>query len=330
MKKIIANNKQVAIAQDVLPEIKPSYIIVKTQYSAVSPGTELSMIDSSAGKEIPLGYSAMGIVEEIGDGITDVAVGDLVACYGAPYVHHAEYLLVPKTLYAKVPSGMDPKAAAFAGIGAIALHALRIAKLQLGETVVIVGLGLLGQMIAKIANAAAYRVIAYDLSTSRVAMMSEEMMAFSRLNDLEEAISRVTGGNGADAVLLCSGGKRTPLTHQSLNWIRNKGKVVIVGDVEPDFPRDLMFGKEAEILISRAGGPGRYDKVYEADAVDYPYEYVRWTEGRNIGEYIRLVHEGFIDVTSFIKDEIEFAEAPGEFIGLTDKKSDTLTKLIRY
>ncbi|RDW20655.1 zinc-dependent alcohol dehydrogenase [Oceanobacillus chungangensis] len=332
MQKIIAHNKQVEIAEEEAPEIKPSYILIKTLYSVISPGTELLAIASSEGKKIPLGYSAMGVVEQCGSEITDVVKGDFVACYGAPYVHHAEYLLVPKTLYSKIPSGVEPKEAALAGIGAIAIHALRTAKLQFGETVAVVGLGLLGQMIAKIANAAAYNVIAFDLQESRSNMLHKEtkIEAYSQLEDMESAISQATNNNGADAVLLCAGGKRSPLTHQSIKWIRDKGKVVIVGDVEPDFPRDLMFVKEAELLISRAGGPGRYDSVYEADAIDYPYGFVRWTEGRNIAEYIRLVSEGRIDVSTFITDEIKFADAPGAFRDLLNKQSSTLTKLIEF
>ena len=112
--------------------------------------------------------------------------------------------------------------------------------------------------------------------------------------------------HGADAVLLCSGGKRSSLTHQSLEWIRQQGKVVIVGDIEPDFPRNLLFQKEAQILISRAGGPGRYDPVYEKQAIDYPYGYVRWTEGRNVAEYLRLVNDKRINVQPFLTDEVDF------------------------
>ena len=111
---------------------------------------------------------------ECGEGVDDYLQGDLVACYGAPYVGHSEYLVVPTTLCAKVPAGVEPKEAALAGIGAIAIHALRVAKLEFGETVVIVGLGLLGQMIAKIANAAAYNVIAFDIQAERVTMLKKE------------------------------------------------------------------------------------------------------------------------------------------------------------
>ncbi|KKK39889.1 alcohol dehydrogenase [Mesobacillus campisalis] len=333
MKRIVAHNRKIEIIEAEVPDIKanPSYILVKTMYSAISPGTELTLLSYSENKQVHLGYSAMGEVAECGSKITDVNKGDLVACYGAPYVHHDEYLLVPKTLYAKVPESVDPKEAALGGLGAIAIHALRIANLQFGETVVIVGLGVLGQLIAKIANAAAYNVIAYDLSKSRAEMLHEEnIKSFATVEELEEAIRIHTRSKGADAVLLCAGGKRSSLTHECLKWIRNKGKAVIVGDIEPDFPRDLMFSKEAELLISRAGGPGRYDKVYEREAIDYPYEYVRWTEGRNLEEYIRLIKEKRIDVSPFITEAVNLDQAPKEFEKLLEKESAVLTKLISY
>lgn len=333
MKRIVANNKKIEIIEDEVPKLegKPSYILIKTMYSVISPGTELTILANSENKQINLGYSAMGEVIECGSAITDVKKGDLVACYGAPYVHHDEYLLVPKTLYAKVPESVDPKEAALGGLGAIAIHALRIANLQFGETAVIIGLGVLGQLIAKIANAAAYNVIAYDLHESRVEMFKKEnSKTFAKIEELEDAIRTETKGHGADAVLLCAGGKRSPLTQDCLKWIRNKGKAVIVGDIEPDFPRNLMFAKEAELLISRAGGPGRYDSVYEKEAIDYPYEFVRWTEGRNVEEYIRLIKEKRIDVQPFISEVIEVDDAPQEFEKLLDKESATLTMLIHY
>jgi threonine dehydrogenase-like Zn-dependent dehydrogenase len=332
MRKIAVSNKRVEMVIEEKPEVKPSYILVRTLYSVISPGTELTIIENSKDEPVTLGYSAMGVVEEAGSGITDVKEGDLVAVYGAPYVQHADTLLVPKTLYAKVPENVEPKEAALGGIGAIAIHALRIAKLQFGETVVIVGLGLLGQMIAKIADAASYNVITYDLHEERSNMVKENtrIEAFSNMEEMKAEIAECTNGNGADAVLLCAGGKRSPLTGQSLEWIRNKGKVVIVGDIEPDFPRNLMFSKEAELLISRAGGPGRYDKVYEAEAVDYPYGFVRWTEGRNLIEYIRLVSERRIDVSPFVKEEVGFKEAASAYGELVNKQSVTLTKVINF
>ncbi|MCJ8009089.1 zinc-binding alcohol dehydrogenase [Lederbergia wuyishanensis] len=329
MKSIVASNKKVKIIETKIPEIKTSYVLIKTLYSAISPGTELGMIENSADKEYAIGYSAVGTVVDFAETCEGFQKGDIVACYGAPYVHHAEYLLVPKTLCAKVPENVSTEEASLCGLGAIAIHALRIANLQFGETVVVVGLGVLGQLIAKIADAAAYNVIAYDLSDERSEML-ENIASFSTIENMENALYQSTNNHGADAVLLCAGGKRSVLTKQCLGWIRNKGKVVIVGDIEPDFPRDLMFGKEAQILISRAGGPGRYDKIYEQQAIDYPYGFIRWTEGRNIGEYLRLVNEKRIDVQPFIKEKVFFSEATEVFESLLNKRSTILTKLIDY
>lgn len=329
MKSIAASNGAVQILEKEKPTIKPSFLLIKTLFSAVSPGTEIEIIGVSEGKEISLGYSAVGVVEECGEDTPDYRVGDIVACYGAPYVGHAEYLLVPTTLCAKVPENVEPEQAALAGIGAIAIHALRVAKLQFGETVVVVGLGLLGQMIAKIANAAALHVIALDISEERVSMLQPDgISSFSSVSNMENALMKATHNNGADAVLLCAGGKRSTLTHQSLSWIKNQGKVVIVGDIEPDFPRETMFAKEAQILISRAGGPGRYDKRYELQALDYPYGYVRWTEGRNVAEYLRLVNENRINVQTFITEIVDFNSAPQAYEDLINKQ--VLTKIIAY
>jgi threonine dehydrogenase-like Zn-dependent dehydrogenase len=331
MKSIVACNQIAHIKDCENPEIKPSYLLIKTLYSAVSPGTENTLISISGDQDIPLGYSAVGVVEKCGEHITDYQVGDIVACYGAPYVGHSEYLSVPSTLCAKVPDNVDTKEAALAGIGAIAIHALRVANLQFGETVVIVGMGLLGQMIAKIANAAAYNVIAFDIQPERIALLKEgTIRSFTQLTDMEREVENSTNNQGADAVLLCAGGKKSPLTQHCLNWIRNQGKVVIVGDIEPDFPRNLMFAKEAQILISRAGGPGRYDPLYEKQATDYPYGYIRWTEGRNVAEYIRLLNDKRIDVQSFLSDEVDFHEAPSAYEELKTNTSQSLTKIFRY
>lgn len=332
MRSIIAKNQTVHIAEKEKPIIQSSYLLIKTLYSAISPGTETSLIESSTNGTRSLGYSAMGVIEECGVDVADqFKVGDLVSCYGAPYTSHSEYLLVPETLCAKVPDNVSPQAAALGGIGAIAIHGLRVPKIEFGETVVVVGLGLLGQMIAQIAQAAACEVLAYDISEERVAMVKDmDIQSFYQREVLEAAIAETTDGQGADVVLLCAGGKKSPLTSQSLYWIRQQGKVVIVGDIEPDFPREPMFKKEAQILISRAGGPGRYDSTYEKEAIDYPFGYVRWTEGRNIAEYLRLVARNKIDVTSFVTDGIAFNEAPSIYEQLTNKESTTLTKIIHY
>ena len=331
MKSIIAKNGKIEIEAQPLPDCAPAYVLVKTKYTAISPGTEMLLLQSSMNHPCRLGYSAVGEVIAVGEQVENIQVGDIVACYGAPYVSHSSYLHVPKTLIAKVPPQIPMQYAAFAAHGTIAIHAIRKAALQFGETVAIVGLGVLGQMIAKICSAAAYEVIAYDKLPERVAMIDghKNIKAYSSLEDFELAIAEMTNGFGADAVLLCAGGKRSETTRRSLQWIRKQGKVVIVGDVEPDFDREDMFRKEAKITISRAGGPGRYDPLFEQQAIDYPFEYVRWTEGRNLQQYIRLLEKEAIDVAPFISSIESFENAKEVYNNLLTNTHE-LTKLFIY
>lgn len=331
MKSIMAINGKIEIVEQQIPDLAPAYVLVKTKYTAISPGTEMLLLRNSINNSLRLGYSAVGEVVEVGDQVENAEVGDIVACYGAPYVGHSSYLHVPKTLITKVPAHIPMQYAAFAAHGTIAIHAIRKAKLQFGETVAIVGLGVLGQMIAKICNAAAYEVIAYDKLGERAAMLDgiNGVKAFSNLDNFEQSVTETTNGFGADAVLLCAGGKRSETTRRSLSWIRKQGKVVIVGDVEPDFDREDMFSKEAEITISRAGGPGRYDPIFEQQAIDYPYGYIRWTEGRNLQAFIRLLANKRIDVAPFISSIESIADAPLVYKNLMNNPQ-ALTKLFIF
>ncbi|MEK4229392.1 zinc-dependent alcohol dehydrogenase [Solibacillus sp. FSL H8-0538] len=331
MKSLMAIDGMAQVVELEVPELLPQHVRVKTHFTAVSPGTERLLIGSSASGDRRLGYSAVGEIIELGEGVNNYSVGDIVACYGAPYVSHSSELVVPKTLISKVPSHVPTIHASFAAHGAIAIHAIRKAHLQFGETVIIVGLGVLGQMIAKICSAAAYEVIAYEPIEARANMINGEgsIHAFSSLSKMAHFLDQMTEGHGADAVLLCTGGKHSETTAQSLDWVRKQGKIVIVGDVEPVFPREKMFGKEAAILISRAGGPGRYDPLYEKMAVDYPYGYVRWTEGRNVKEFIRLLAQNRIDITPFIKSIVDIKDAATIYDDLL-KQPEELTKIIRF
>ncbi|MFC7750009.1 zinc-binding alcohol dehydrogenase [Paenibacillus thermoaerophilus] len=302
MTRIVARSGAVYAEEAPEPELLPGHVLVRTEYSAISPGTELDMIRRSGERPVVLGYNAVGIVERAGDGVTELKPGQRVACYGAPYVHHASRIAVPVNLTAPVPDGVAPEEAAFAGLGAIAIHALRVADLRFGESAVVVGLGLLGHLTCQIAAAAACPVVGYDLNAERAAKLSAcgVPLAVSTRADLEAALADITGGDGADAVLLCAGGDGQELIDASFGWVRDRGKIVLVGNVTANFSRGLMFQKEAQVLVSRAGGPGRYDARYERDNLDYPVGYVRWTEGRNMREYIRLLAEGRISVKPLI------------------------------
>lgn len=332
MKYIGARNGKVAIFESEIPAVKKGFVLIKTKYSAISPGTELTMMRNSKDQIISLGYSAAGEVIEVDEGVTHFAVGNRVACYGAPYVHHAEYLCVPQTLCAKVPDHVDLKAASLAGIGAISIHALRKANLQFGEISVVVGLGIFGQLIGQVAKNAGHQVVALNRSKPRAELLNElsGIATFTNEEKLEDHIEEISNSKGVDAVFLCTGGDSNYLTNKSLEWLRDKGKSVIVGDLQPNYKRDVMFAKEIDILISRAGGPGRYDPSYELDAVDYPYGQVRWTEGRNTAEYIRLVAADRIKVDSYVEAITDLDNIDGTYHHLQQSNISELTHIIRY
>lgn len=316
MKAVAALKGSIIITKAEGPVAVPEgHVRIRTELSAISPGTELSFLMKGSEKPSMLGYSAVGIIEKVGDRASGFRAGQRVACYGAPYVRHCERLTVPSNLIALVPDHVRPEEAAFGGLGAIAIHALRTADLRFGESAVIVGLGILGQMIAQIASAASYRVLALDLNASRADMLRAQGMehVFTEHDRLQNRLDAVTDGHGADCAILCAGGPGEELINRSLSWIRDRGKIVVVGDLSTSFSRAQMFGKEAQVLISRAGGPGRYDPGYEKDNRDYPIGFVRWTEGRNLAEYIRLLAEKRISILPLISHRYRLEEAQAAY-----------------
>lgn len=332
MKAIAAQSGAIVLTDIEQPALPPGHLRIKTEYSAISPGTEMSFIKKGSEKTIVLGYSAVGIIEQMGEGVSGYKPGQRVACYGAPYARHAEWLTVPANLTALVPEHVDPEEAAFAGLGAIAAHALRTAALNFGESAVVVGLGILGNVIAQMSHAAAYRTVGLDLLPERVEQLRARGIrhAYSTIDQMRSEWPDSVGGHGADAVLLCASGSGEKLINESLSWIRDRGKIVIVGDLTTEFSRGAMFAKEAQVLISRAGGPGRYDTLYERDNCDYPIGYIRWTEGRNIGEYIRLLAEGRITVKPLITHRYPLDRASEAYANYMEAKPDTVGTLIQY
>lgn len=332
MRAIVTQSGNIKVIELERPEPAPGHVLVRTEYSAISPGTEMGFVGRASDEAAAIGYSAVGIVEALGEGVADRRVGERVACYGVPYVRHAEWLAVPTNLTAVVPDGVAPEEAAFGGLGAIAIHALRVADLRFGESAVVVGLGILGNLVAQIAHAAACRAVGYDLNAERAGGLRQlgGASAYAEAAALEAALPEETGGAGADAVLLCASGPGEPLINKALEWVRDRGKVVIVGDLTMNFSRGLMFAKEAQVLISRAGGPGRYDPSYERDNRDYPLGHVRWTEGRNLAAYIRLLAEGRIYVRPLITDVYPLEQAAEAYANYADKSTRTIGTLIRY
>ncbi|GGI46823.1 hypothetical protein GCM10008018_19000 [Paenibacillus marchantiophytorum] len=332
MKSVISLKGKVDVIDVVEPSSAVNHVRVETLYSAISSGTELLLKRMMNEEPMQLGYSAMGIVREVGEGVTHVKAGQRVACYGAPFVNHSEVLVVPKHLVTPIPETCSSKEAAFVGLGAIAIHALRQADLRLGESVVVVGLGILGQIVCQIADVSGNRVIGLDLLAERCAKLKETCAAHvcASVEDVSSVIESIQQHQGVDAVILCASGANPGMIDQALHWIRDRGKVVIVGDLKMDFNRELMFAKEAQVLIARAGGPGRYNESYESNGVDYPIGYVRWTEGRNMTEFIRLLAEGRIVIQSLITHEISLSTMVEAYDLLRESPRDVLGVLVNY
>ncbi|MCX7919267.1 MAG: zinc-binding alcohol dehydrogenase [bacterium] len=338
MHQIVVNQEgKIAIRQIEPPKLENNRILVKVEYGTISVGTETLMIRAARNNPpqsvIPLGYSEAGTVLEVGTEITNVKPGDRVACYGAPYVHHAEILSVPKHLYCPIPEHVSTRDAAFIAMGTIAIHGVRQSGLRFGESALVVGLGLIGQMVSQVCVAAGVKTIVADLNPERL-QLAKQLGADDALNPADDnylnQIKAYTDGQGVDAVLLCLATNSKKPLEQAFDAVRFRGKIVIVGVLPLEINRDQFFAKEAAVLISRAAGAGRYDPRYEKDGVDYPYGYVRWTEHRNMQEFIRLLSKGLIKVTPLISSEYPLAKIPEVYEQLLTGTQNILGIVIKY
>jgi predicted dehydrogenase len=238
-----------------------------------------------------LGYSAAGLVVEVGEEVTEVRVGDRVACAGTGYAAHAELLSVPKNLCARLPDEVDFESGAFATLGAIALQGVRLAEPTLGESVVVIGLGLIGQLAAQLLKANGCRVFGVDLDESKVELaksLGADDGCASGVG-LKEAVSKWSRGRGADAVVITAATSSDEPVGVAGEISRLRGRVVAVGLVGMKVPRQIYFQRELTLRVSMSYGPGRYDPEYEERGHDYPLPYVRWTEGRNLEAFLDLV-----------------------------------------
>ena len=291
-KEVVVSEGRVQIREQELPETPaPKRVRIRTLYSAVSQGTELLTIRRSALEKAAaklLGYQVVGEVVARGEGTPDVPVGKLVACYGAPYVYHGSVLDVPPHLCSVLPAGVPPQEASFCGLGTVALHSVRVGKVSLGDVVAVVGLGVLGNLVAQLASRAGAHVLGVDTNEDRIKRAIEcGIRAFHNWQSLEKEVVAHSGSEGADVVFLVANACGNDLLEQCVDLLRLRGTLVIVGNTDAVLPREALFMKEAFLVVSRAGGPGRYDPLYEAEAIDYPYGYVRWTQGRNLQEFVR-------------------------------------------
>lgn len=267
----------------------------------------IDLVRDRLGAPQPLGYSAAGRVLQVGDRAPGLQPGQLVACGGAGWANHAEVVYVPATLCAPVPAGVAAEQAAFATIGSIALHGLRQASLHQGDVVVVSGLGLVGQLAVRLAIGYGHQVIGVD--PAPIAREEVACLGVPVFEPTDAALTRVA----ADAVLLTAATTSDDPVAQAPTWCRDRGVVVVVGDVGLGLARAPYYDREVELRFSRSYGPGRYDSEYEERGRDYPIGYVRWTEGRNLAEVLRLIAIGRLEVEDLISERYPLEHAAAAY-----------------
>lgn len=275
----------------------------------------------------PLGYSSAGVVVAAGRRVLDIAPGDRVACGGGGHAVHAEIDRVPGNLCVPIPGELEFGAAAFATIGSVALHGVRQADVRVGERVAVIGLGLVGQLTAQILHASGCSVVGIDLSPELVELATGLGAAdgFVRSEIDEEALP----GN-CDAVVITAATQSSDPVRLAARLCRDRGRVVIVGDVGMEIPRTPYYEKELELRISRSYGPGRYDRDYEERGLDYPIGYVRWTERRNMAAFLELVAAGKVDVEALVSERVPVERAAEAYERLVDSDRSPLGILLEY
>lgn len=279
-----------------------------------------------------LGYSVAGVVVDVGADVTGFARGDRVAAAGAGQAVHAEVVAVPQNLVVKVPDGVAFDVAAFTTVGAIALQGVRLAEPHLGESVAVLGLGLLGQITVQLLRANGCRVVGFDPKGDR-AELARRFGAEAAVSDadaLRAACAAAGGGRGVDAVLITADTSSDEPIATAGEIAREKGIVVAVGAVGLHIPRKLYYEKELRFIVSRSYGPGRYDDSYEQGGIDYPYAYVRWTENRNMEAFLRLAGDGSVDLNSLITHRIDIADAARAYELITGKGEPFLGVVLQY
>jgi len=373
MRQVVQNYKtgELKIEEVPYPTLRPGGILVRNSYSVISSGTERDKIQlgrksllgkararpdqvkqviQSARREglwrtykkamnrldtlTPLGYSCAGTVTQVGIGAEEFQPGDRVACAGGGYANHAEFVFVPKNLSVKVPEGLPLDHAAFTTLGAIAMQGIRQAEATLGENVLVIGLGLLGQLTVQLLQAAGSRAFGVDLKAELLKLaieMGAEDAALAADEQLAQKVESFTCGRGADAVIITAATSGSEPVKLAGQLARDRGRVVVVGAVDMTVPRKDYYEKELSLRLSRSYGPGRYDNLYEEKGIDYPLGYVRWTERRNMEEFLRLLSTGKIHLEKMITHRypIESALEAYELIS-SPKEKFFLGVLLQY
>jgi predicted dehydrogenase len=352
MKQLVVekNNPDPILLDTPIPKPGPGEVLIKNHYSVVSSGTELAAIEvanTTVGEKLQnssniekglnllkndgvkavwnavfpknliplqLGYSSAGEVVQTGKGVSGFHVGDMVVSNG----NHAEYVSVNQNLCVRIPDNTDIKESAFTVLGSIALHGLRLSETSLGSKVVVIGLGIVGQLVCRLAEAQGSEVIGIDPDEKRI----EGNKNF--FTSIEKASIQ-----DVDSVIITAATSSNEPIEVATKIARNKAKIVVVGDIPLNISRNEFYYKELELVVSKSYGPGRYDKQYEVLGKDYPIEYVRWTENRNFEAFIKLLSQGQIHLLDLVSEEVSFDEAPSVYKKFTEE-TKPLSVVLRY
>ena len=357
MRQVLFKKGKVVVEEVPAPNSGANSLLVENLYSLISSGTEMSslkyptklakgmrlikergifetykIVSGMLEAGVTPGYSSCGRVIKVGTNIKDIKEGDLVACSGANLASHAEIVSVPRNLAVRIPEGVNLEEAASITLGAIALQGVRQADLRVGESAVVISLGLVGQITSQILLASGVKVIGIEISKTRIKKAQENglQFAFSLTNkNLINEINRLTNFQGADATIItASGTENNAIINQAMGLTRKRGKVVVVGDVGLKIERLAWYEKEIDLRISSAYGPGRGDEDYEKKGIDYPCAYVRWTESRNLDAYLRLLQAKKINFLSLIEGKYQLEQAELAYKLLNSKKKPLAVILV--
>ncbi|HEY3973290.1 MAG TPA: Gfo/Idh/MocA family oxidoreductase [Candidatus Sulfotelmatobacter sp.] len=367
MKQLLRKGLSTIVVDEVPdPVVAPHHVIVRPHYSLISSGTETASIHrggalgavaenpSYIGKILDvmrnegplrttrevlakfseyavLGYSGAGVIIQKHSNVLDLEVGDHVA-YGGEGTGHAEAILVGQNLVARIPDNVAFEHACFTTLGSIALNAVRIANISLGEKVAVIGLGLVGQLIAQLARLQGGFVVATDLKPDRVAL-ARQLGADSALlggGQFSQQVSSITGGIGVDCAIIAAAAKSDAPCRVAVEICRDRGRIVDVGAVELNFPWYESYLKEIQVFMARAYGPGSYDSTYEKQGRDYPLPYVRWTEKRNMEEFLRLAAQGRLQIEGLTTHRFPLEDAPRAYDVIMDSTQNSLAVLLKY
>jgi len=284
-------------------------------------------------EQIPIGYSISGEVLNVGKDVKNFSIGDRVAAAGSKYAFHASKVSVPSNLVVHLNNNVSFQAGSTVAIGSIALHSIRRCNLQIGEFCVVYGAGVLGLIATQILTKSGVRVAAIDINDSKLknaVSYGAEIVINANDDSIIEKIMKWSGGYGVDAVLLAVSSKSNDPISNSFRMCKRKGKVVLLGATGLDIKRSDIYEKELDIITSTSYGPGRYDKKYEEEGLHYPYSYVRWTENRNMSEYLRLLDNNSIYISDIITKEFDVDKVSEAFNFISNPKNNSLLITINY